>query len=172
MVVFAIENLLFNLTNLIHRRNFHRTNRVAVVTARASPDACGAFVVFFEPIFGFAVASVGDRAVSFGEGVGADKFRVDFAGVALRIARAAEDAVASLVEFRSLLWSLQKFAFWTLVVIVILQAALFSVAIAQWAMSLWSSTKKTYEDERPDTGTEMESQRDLKLSTEFPKQAY
>jgi hypothetical protein len=49
---------------------------------------------------------------------------------------------------------------------------LFSVAIAQWAMSLWSNTKKSFDDERPDTGTEMESQRDLKLSQEFPKQSY
>jgi nitrogen fixation-related uncharacterized protein len=57
-------------------------------------------------------------------------------------------------------------------VIVILQAALFSVAIAQWAMYLWSNTKKTFDDERPDTGTEMESQRDLKISEEFPKQSY
>lgn len=66
----------------------------------------------------------------------------------------------------------QKFAFWTLVTIVILQAALFGVAIAQWAMSLWSNTKKSFDDERPDTGTEMESQRDLKLSQEFPKHSY
>lgn len=65
-----------------------------------------------------------------------------------------------------------KFAFWTLVTIVILQAILFSVAIAQWVMSFWSRTKREFEDERPDTGTEMESQRDLKISEEFPKQNY
>jgi len=65
-----------------------------------------------------------------------------------------------------------KFAFWALVTIVILQALLFSIAIAQWVISLWSNTKREFGDDRPDTGTEMESQRDLKISEEFPKQQY
>ena len=59
-----------------------------------------------------------------------------------------------------------------MVTIVVLQAGLFSVAIAQWVMSLWSKTKNEFGDDRPDTGTEMESQRDLKISEEFPKQQY
>jgi hypothetical protein len=59
-----------------------------------------------------------------------------------------------------------------MVTVVILQALLFGVAIAQWVMSFWQRTTSNFDDERPDTGTEMESQKDLKISEEFPKQNY
>ena len=82
LVIFAIENLLFNLTSFVHQRNFHRTNRVAVVTTGKSPKAFCALVVFLEPIFCIAIAGVRDGALNFGEGVETDKFGVDFAGFA------------------------------------------------------------------------------------------
>jgi hypothetical protein len=59
-----------------------------------------------------------------------------------------------------------------MVTVVILQALLFGIAIAQWVMSFWQRTTSNFDDERPDTGTEMESQKDLKISEEFPKQNY
>jgi hypothetical protein len=59
-----------------------------------------------------------------------------------------------------------------MVTVVILQALLFGVTIAQWVMSFWQRTTSNFDDERPDTGTEMESQKDLKISEEFPKQNY
>ncbi|KIW05059.1 uncharacterized protein PV09_04214 [Verruconis gallopava] len=65
-----------------------------------------------------------------------------------------------------------RFAFWALVAVVILQALLFCTSIAQWSTSFWARTRRTLDDGRPDTGTEMESQKDLKLSGEFPKNSY
>ena len=83
-----------------------------------------------------------------------------------------ECKLTRLLIVLAMLIDTQKFAFWALVTIVILQALLFSIAIAQWVISLWSNTKREFGDDRPDTGTEMESQRDLKISEEFPKQQY
>jgi uncharacterized membrane protein YdbT with pleckstrin-like domain len=70
------------------------------------------------------------------------------------------------------MWHEQKFAFWTMVAVVVLQALLFGVAITQWIMSFWQRATRGMDDERPDTGTEMESQHELKISEEFPKQSY
>jgi hypothetical protein len=39
-------------------------------------------------------------------------------------------------------------------------------------MSFWKKTKNEFGDERPDTGTEMESQKDLNFAQEYPKQSY
>ena len=59
-----------------------------------------------------------------------------------------------------------------MVTVLILQAILFFVAITQWAMSFWGKTKREFDDGRPDSGTEMESQQDLHFNEPFPKQNY